>query len=126
MRPVFDTSASASVTNFPSLNQCLEKGPNLIELIRKTLLTFREHKLAVVAEIRKTFLQIGKNPKDCDYLRFLWVVDGRLKIFRHKRVVFGLKCSPFLLGAILKLHFSNLLQAATDGKGSWSHDVIEK
>ena len=42
-----------------------------------------------MADIRKAFLQIEINPEDRDYLRFLWVVDGRLKIFRHKRVVFG-------------------------------------
>ncbi|XP_051161418.1 uncharacterized protein LOC127281645 [Leptopilina boulardi] len=124
IRPVFD--ASANVAGFPSLNQCLEKGPNLIELIPATLLRFREHEIAVLADIRKAFLQIGINEQERNYLRFLWLVDDEIKIFRHRRVVFGLKCSPFLLGAVLKLHFSNLLQAAKDGKGSWSCEIIEK
>ncbi|XP_043472736.1 uncharacterized protein LOC122505291 [Leptopilina heterotoma] len=124
IRPVFD--ASAYLSGFPSLNQCLEKGPNLIELIPASLLKFREHEIAVLADIRKAFLQIGVNDKDRDYLRFLWVIDEKLQIFRHKRVVFGLKYSPFLLGAVLKLHFSNLLQAAKDSKGLWSREIIEK
>lgn len=54
IRPVFD--ASASEKGFPSLNQCLEKGPNLIELIPAILLRFRENDIAVLADIRKAFL----------------------------------------------------------------------
>ncbi|XP_043469433.1 uncharacterized protein LOC122503077 [Leptopilina heterotoma] len=78
IRPVFDVSAYLS--GFPSLNQCLEKGPNLIELIPASLLKFREHEIAVLADIR----------------------------------------------AVLKLHFTNLLQAAKDSKGLWSREIIEK
>lgn len=38
VRPVFD--ASAHVKNQPSLNACLERGPNLIELISSILARF--------------------------------------------------------------------------------------
>ncbi|XP_055931952.1 uncharacterized protein LOC129962236 [Argiope bruennichi] len=57
IRPVFD--ASARLVNYPSLNQCLECGPNLIELIPNILLRFREGQLGVIADIRKAFLQIS-------------------------------------------------------------------
>lgn len=43
LRPVFD--ASAHTENSPSLNQCLEVGPNLIELISRMLLRFRDKKI---------------------------------------------------------------------------------
>ena len=49
IRPVFD--ASASKKGFPSLNQCLERGSNLIELIPTSLLRFREHDIPVIAVI---------------------------------------------------------------------------
>ncbi|XP_018394550.1 PREDICTED: uncharacterized protein LOC108773288 [Cyphomyrmex costatus] len=46
IRPVFD--ASAKDKSFPSLNQCLEKGPNFIELIVSLLLRFRKDAKAVM------------------------------------------------------------------------------
>jgi len=40
IRPLFDASARSN--GFPSLNDCLEKGPNLVELLPDILLRFRE------------------------------------------------------------------------------------
>lgn len=45
LRPVFD--ASAADISSPSLNECLEKGPNLIEMVTSILLKFRGGKYAV-------------------------------------------------------------------------------
>ncbi|UYV72960.1 hypothetical protein LAZ67_10001276 [Cordylochernes scorpioides] len=56
IRPVFD--ASCKKKGVPSLNQCLEKGDNLIELIPDLLLRFRLGKYGIIADIRKAFLQI--------------------------------------------------------------------
>ncbi|XP_055938030.1 uncharacterized protein LOC129968202 [Argiope bruennichi] len=53
IRPVFD--ASAKVKAFPSLNDCLEKGINLVELIPTLLTRFRMNKFGVTADIRKAF-----------------------------------------------------------------------
>ncbi|XP_024885287.1 uncharacterized protein LOC112463247 [Temnothorax curvispinosus] len=53
IRPVFDASAKERTS--PSLNECLHKGPNLIELIASILLRFRENKIGVVADIKKAF-----------------------------------------------------------------------
>jgi len=53
MRPVFD--ASAREVGLPSLNDCLEEGPNLIELIPAVLLRFRERRVGVSADIKKAF-----------------------------------------------------------------------
>ncbi|XP_055951562.1 uncharacterized protein LOC129987627 [Argiope bruennichi] len=105
IRPVFD--ASARLANYPSLNQCLECGPNLIELIPNILLRFREGQLGVIADIRKAFLQISIRKEDRDFLRFLWWEnreEKKLRVFRHTRVVFGVKCSPFLLASVIEYH----------------------
>ncbi|KFM77148.1 hypothetical protein X975_01493, partial [Stegodyphus mimosarum] len=70
VRPVFD--ASAKLTNHPSLNQCLQCGPNLIEFIRDVLLRFRKWRYGIIEDIRKAFLQISIRKEDRDFLRFLW------------------------------------------------------
>ncbi|XP_071052941.1 uncharacterized protein [Onthophagus taurus] len=103
VRPVFD--ASAKEKGRPSLNDCLEKGINLIELIPDVLLRFRIERVGVTSDIRKAFLQISLNVRDRDFLRFIWKTDeGKDLLYRHRRVVFGVNSSPFLLGATLEQH----------------------
>lgn len=115
VRPVFD--ASCKVGRAPSLNDCMEKGPNLIELISSILLRFREKKIGLVSDIRKAFQMISVNKTDRDFLRFLWWEDKerkKLREFRHCRVVFGVNCSPFLLAAVLQ----DLLEKVDDERKS--------
>ncbi|GFU75376.1 pro-Pol polyprotein [Trichonephila clavipes] len=69
VRPRFD--ASCHVKNVPSLNDCLEKGPNLFEQIRPLLTKFRLNAIVVISDIRKAFLQISVAEEDEDFLRFL-------------------------------------------------------
>lgn len=86
LRPVFD--ASSHLRNDPSLNDCLENGLNLIELIPDILLRFRLRRLGVVSDIKGAFLQISVHASDRDSLRFLWRDgSGQEKVFRPKRVV---------------------------------------
>ncbi|XP_011883589.1 PREDICTED: uncharacterized protein LOC105570760 [Vollenhovia emeryi] len=122
LRPVFD--ASAKCKNFPSLNECLEKGPNLIELISTILMRFRRERIGVVSDIRKAFLQICLTEKDRDSLRFLWYDElGNIITYRHVRVVFGVSCSPFLLGAVIDHHLKRLF---TDEKMKFRFKNPEK
>jgi hypothetical protein len=109
VRPVFD--ASSKTGRSPSLNETLEKGPNLLELLPTVLLRFREDRIGFVADIRKAFQTIEVEKGDRDHLRFLWWKDPvtkKLKVYRHKRVVFGVNCSPFLLAAVIELHLKNV------------------
>ncbi|OXA47646.1 Pro-Pol polyprotein [Folsomia candida] len=109
VRPVFD--ASCKVGRSPSLNDCLEKGPNLLELIPAILLRFRKKKIGVISDVRKAFQMIQVAEKDQDYQRFLWwknMETKEIKILRHKRVVFGVNCSPFLLGAVIEFHLKSV------------------
>ncbi|GBM86766.1 hypothetical protein AVEN_258672-1 [Araneus ventricosus] len=107
IRPVFNASSHA--LGFPSLNECLSTGPNLIEIIPTILSRFRRNYVGVSSDIEKAFLQISIREKDRDYLRFLWLRKDDLEQveeYRHRRVVFGLTCSPYLLAATLQCHLT--------------------
>ncbi|GFW95723.1 uncharacterized protein TNCV_19541 [Trichonephila clavipes] len=109
IRPVFDGSAKEK--NSSSINECLEKGPNMVELIPTIVNKFRLRKFGITADIEKAFLQIGLQEKDRPFLRFLWWENGdkeKTKIYQHKRVVFGITSSPFLLGATLEYHLKQV------------------
>ena len=70
VRPVFD--ASCQTGRAPSLNQCMETEPNLLQIIPPILLGFQEEQIGVIADIRKTFKMIEVKEQDCDFLWFLW------------------------------------------------------
>ncbi|UYV80331.1 hypothetical protein LAZ67_18002470 [Cordylochernes scorpioides] len=107
IRPVFD--ASCKDKGNLSLNDCLASGPNVIEQIPAILLKFREKAIGVIADIRKAFLQIEVKEEDRDYLRFLWWKSNhQIQVFCHKRVVFGVTCSPYLLGAVILHHLKGV------------------
>ncbi|UYV68872.1 hypothetical protein LAZ67_6001388 [Cordylochernes scorpioides] len=112
IRPVFDASCKGA--NGLAINDCLETGPNLLEILPETLLRFRRGNVGIVADIKKAFQTISVQEMDRDCLRFLWWKTGtnETKGLRHKRVVFGLKCSPFLLAAVIEYH----LESIRDGR----------
>nr|XP_042908366.1 uncharacterized protein LOC107455598 [Parasteatoda tepidariorum] len=124
IRPVFDASAKAK--GFPSLNDCLEKGENLIELIPSILMWFRTERISVVSDVRKAFLQIGLTETDRNYLRFLWLSDAGLKVYRHCRVVFGVTCSPFLLSSTIKYLLMNVSKEISERKATYPEYVVQK
>ncbi|GFW64997.1 integrase catalytic domain-containing protein [Trichonephila clavipes] len=95
----------------PSLNDCLSTEPNLIEIIPTILNRYRRNYIGVTSNIEKAFLQISIKEKDRDYLRFLWLEKDdleRVQEYRHRRVVFGLTCSPYLLAATLQYHLTKV------------------
>ena len=106
LRVVFDASASSEG---PSLNDCLYKGPQLTPLIFDILHRFRTYEVALTSDIEKAFLQISIDPKERDFLRFLWYDDvfsdsPRLKRLRFARMTIGLTSSPFLLNGSIEKH----------------------
>ncbi len=105
VRPVFN--ASFKSRGGPSLNSCLEVGPNMLDEIPDILTRFRLGPVGITSDIRKAFLQIEVVEKDRDFLRCLWYKDDKyhsVQEFRHCRVVFGVSSSPFLLQATLDQH----------------------
>ncbi|GFW34734.1 DUF1758 domain-containing protein [Trichonephila clavipes] len=104
-------ASEPSVERSPSLNDCLSTEPNLIEIIPTILNRFRRNYIGVTSDIEKGFLQISIREKDRDYLRILWLGKDdleRVQEYRHRRVVLGLTCSPYLLAAKLQYHLTKV------------------
>ncbi|GFW09338.1 putative RNA-directed DNA polymerase from transposon X-element [Trichonephila clavipes] len=99
IRPVFD--ASARDKSQPSLNDCLNRGPNLIELLPDIIDRFRLYPIGLSSDIEKAFLQLSIISEHRDYLRFFLPNVKESKIYRHCRVVFGICSSPFQLSACI-------------------------
>ncbi|UYV77129.1 hypothetical protein LAZ67_14003397 [Cordylochernes scorpioides] len=70
IRPVYDASCKASKRSL-SLNECLETGPNLIELLPEILIRFREKKIGAIADIRKAFQTLGIEEKERFHKEYL-------------------------------------------------------
>ena len=110
LRIVFDGSAKSTKETL-SLNDRLDTGGNYMPLLFDTLTRFRSHPIAITADIEKAFLQIEINEKDRDILRFLWYDDvsksnPTIVQYRYRRHLFGLTCSPALLGKTIRHHVS--------------------
>ena len=107
---VYDGSAKLN-NHEPSLNECLQVGFNLIPKLFDILVQFRSHPIALTADIEKAFLMIEIVPADRDVLRFLWFqdptkIDSPILHFRFNCLVFGLRPSPAILGAVIQHHLS--------------------
>jgi len=108
LRIVFDGSAKANPQAY-SLNDCLEKGPNLTPFIFDVLIKFRQHKIGITSDIEKAFHQIIIKPEDRNMLRLIWFerIDATLmKVaqYRFCRLVFGLTPSPAILRGVIQHH----------------------
>ncbi|XP_060601699.1 uncharacterized protein LOC132754961 [Ruditapes philippinarum] len=111
LRIVYDASAKTKKQNL-SLNECMYRGPVILQDICGMLIRFRIHRVAIVADIEKAFLQIGLQHDQRDFTRFLWLKNTSEPVFsstniqeyRFCRVPFGIIASPFLLGATIRCH----------------------
>lgn len=114
LRIVYDASAKSRKEN-KSLNECLYRGPVMLNDLCGLLLRFRLRTVAIVADIEKAFLQIGLQPDQRDVTRFLWLKDhqnisverNNIQEYRFCRVPFGIITSPFLLGATVECHLDS-------------------
>ncbi|XP_073955644.1 uncharacterized protein [Choristoneura fumiferana] len=73
LRIVYD--GSSKIKDSYSLNECLYRGPLMLEDLIGLIIRFREHAVGIVADVEKAFLQIGLQKEDRDATRFLWVKD---------------------------------------------------
>ena len=108
IRAVFDASCSI---NGPSLNECQYSGPNLLSKVFDMLVRFRLNKVAILADIKKAFLNIEVSEEHRDFLRFLWYdfkssKPDKVVVFRFLRVVMGMTSSPLFSHFLFRLTFN--------------------
>ena len=119
LRIVYDASARTKKSD-SSLNDCLLKGPTTLQEIPGILMRFRMHPIGLVADIEKAFLQVGLHLPDRDVCRFLWPENPfdqdlrNIKIYRFRRVPFGIISSPFLLAAVIGHHIRSSLSSYSE------------
>ena len=86
LRVVFDC---ASKFKGKSLNDRCRQGPDMINKLLPVLLRFRQHSLAIQADIEAMYHQVKIPASDRDALRFLWYVDNQLTYYRMTSHLFG-------------------------------------
>ena len=108
LRIVYDASAKES-NSHPSLNDCLHPGPPLQNHLWDVLVKSRTYPILVTADLKKAFLQIRIMEEERDSLRFHWKHPNtsEIEVYRFTRALFGLTCSPFLLGGVINQHLDN-------------------
>jgi len=104
VRPVFDAKRGN-----PSLNDCIETGPNLVPPMTEILMRFRSYPIALTADFKQAFLCVGLQEQDRNSARFLWPEDpfspaSRVRHMRWKSAAFGLTSSPFHMSAVMNHH----------------------
>ena len=107
---MYDASSRAN-PKVPSLNDCLETGPPLQNLLWNALVRNRFHPVAVTGDLKQAFLQVRIRENERDVLHFHWLKDLQTKeieVLRFTRALFGLAPSPFLLAGVIKEHLRSL------------------
>ncbi len=102
VRVVMDGAARAGKN--PCLNDCLLKGPKLVNELPTVLMRFRLREICFAADVRKMFFQIGMLPEDRPYHRFLWKENERLKVYQWAVHPFGSAASPCVAIFSIKEH----------------------
>ena len=71
-------------------NDKLLSGPDLLQSLIGTIFCFREHQIALSADIEAMFLQIAVPNDDSRCLRFLWREDRerQIEVYEYTRHVF--------------------------------------
>ncbi len=113
-RVVFDCSFQFSGL---SLNDSLLAGPTLGSSLLGVLLRFREHAVAISADIRGMFHQVRLLPEDRPLLRFVWrdsKEKGPHEVFEWQVLPFGTTCSPCCATFALQRHVKGHSQPDED------------
>ncbi len=111
VRIVMDAAARPSRTGTQhSLNDCLLKGPKLVNELPIVLLRYRLREVSLAADIKKMFFQIYMREEDRDMHRFVWKDEEGQKIYRWAVHPFGSAASPCVAIFTIKEHAKRLRQ----------------
>ena len=110
LRVVFDGSAKPDNSNV-SINDCLEKGPNLVPDLFDVIINFRGYAIGMIADIKKAFHQVKIASNDRRMVRFLWFDDPNkerpeIRKYQFCLLVFGLVSCPAILTSVLNHHLA--------------------
>lgn len=106
MRIVYDAFAKSEVSN-PTLNEYLETGPPLKNLLRNILIRNCLLLVDLCGHIKQAFLQMHIEEDDRDAIHFHWLIDkdpNQIETYQFTRALFGLVKLPFILGGALTTH----------------------
>ena len=110
LRVVFNASSHRAGSE--SLNDLLHTGANLNTPSLIVALNFRIGAFAIIADIEKAFLQIALAPEEWNSHRFLWYANikdlSQVTEYCMTRLTFGVRCSPFVLAAVLHKMFNEI------------------
>ena len=123
-RIVFD--ASAPEQDSVSLNDCVLPGPALQPNLASVLIRFRTHRVGMIADVEKMYLQIKLAPKDQDVHRYLWrdlKTEEATKVYRMLRLTFGVNSSPFLAIASVNAHVNKYVETFPDATREILHNM---
>ena len=110
LRVVFDGSAKPDNSSV-SINDCLEKGPNMVPYLFDVLVKFRGYPVGLTADIEKAFYQVKIAQEDRRMARFPWFDDPNkerrtIRKYQFCRLVFGLVSSPAILTTVIQHHLA--------------------
>ncbi|XP_072934974.1 uncharacterized protein [Epargyreus clarus] len=95
LRVVHDAAAK---TKGVALNDLLLKGPDLLQSLPGVVMKFRQHMVAVTADIKEIFMQVKLRTEDRNALRYLWRGNRRddqpPEEYRMTSLIFGASSSP--------------------------------
>ena len=79
-----------------ALNDKLLSGPDLLQSLIGIIFRFREHQIALSADIEAMFFQVAVPNDDNRCLRFIWREhpEQKMEVYEYTRHVFGAKHSP--------------------------------
>ena len=105
LRIVYDASAREK-DNQPSFNDCLHPEPPLQNRLWDILVRSRFYPVLLTGDLKEAFLQVRIKKIERDSLRFHWKPPNSCKtsVLRFTRALFGMTCSPFLLGGVINQH----------------------
>ena len=87
-----------------SLNDCILKGPKVINDLVNVLLRFRRYRVAVSGDVKEMFLQVHMEPEDAKYHRIVYTFrrEGRYCILEARVHLFGNRGSPTIVIFVIK------------------------
>ena len=73
------------------------------------LVKSRTYPILLTGDLKRAFLQIRIMEEERDSMRFHWKHPNtsEIDVYRFTRALFGLTCSPFLLGGVINEHLDN-------------------